>query len=155
MKIDVNDNDGTDDPFYSGSLRTLQNHWGATPGNYNGWLRAEGWTPMLVSNEPTAVESREAVGPYTTDLRGNYPNPFNPSTTILYQTTAAGNVKLSVYEVRGRELKVLFNGRQTAGRHEIQWDGRDQNGVSAGSGVYFVKMAADNYQKVQKVLLVK
>jgi hypothetical protein len=155
MKIDVNDNDGTGDPFYSGSLRTLQNHWGATPGNYNGWLRAEGWTPMLVSNEPTAVESREAAGPYTTALAGNYPNPFNPITTIQYQTAGAGNVKLGVYDVRGRELRVLFNGRQTAGRHEIQWDGRDQNGVSAGSGVYFVRMTADNYQKVRKILLVK
>jgi len=70
-------------------------------------------------------------------------------------TAGAGNVKLSVFDVRGRELKILFNGRQTAGRHEIQWDGRDGNGVSVGSGVYFVRMTADHYQKVQKLLLVK
>jgi hypothetical protein len=156
MKVDVNDNDGTEDPYYTGDLRTMQNHWGAIPGNFNGWMRAEGWTPVLVTTTPlTAVSDKSGLLPERTALNRNYPNPFNPSTTIQYQLAAAGNVKLGVFDVRGRELRVLLNGRQTAGRHELKWDGKDANGASVGSGVYFVKMNADNYEKVQKMLLVK
>jgi hypothetical protein len=156
MKVDVNDNDGTEDPLYTGDLRTMQNHWGAVPGNFNGWMRAEGWTPMLVTTTPiTAVSDRDGLQPDRTALYRNYPNPFNPSTTIQYNLAATGNVKLGVYDVRGRELRVLLNGRQTAGRHELKWDGRDASGASVGSGVYFIKMKADNFEKVQKMLLVK
>jgi hypothetical protein len=157
-KIDLNNTDNTS---YTSASRTDQNHWGDVPGNYNSWQRAEAWAaPFVVSSthivhDWTAVETKNAKVPYVYALDRNYPNPFNPTTTIQYQMAAAGNVKLTVFDVSGREVKVLTNERQTAGNHTIQWDGRNQSGMAVSSGVYFVKMTADKYQHVQKMLLVK
>jgi hypothetical protein len=152
-KIDCNDNDST----LAGAFRSLQNHWGDVPANFQGWQRAEAWAaPFILTDTPlpTAVESRESA-PVRFALDRNYPNPFNPSTTVRFQMAAAGNVKLAVFDLMGRELKTLLNGRQSAGSHTIEWDGKDQSGNPVGSGVYFVRMNADHFNGVQKMLLVK
>jgi hypothetical protein len=88
-------------------------------------------------------------------LMQNYPNPFNPTTTIRYELASIGKIKLSVYDVLGREIKVLLDVRQAAGSYSVVWDGRDQHGRPVGSGVYLIKMVTDNNRSVKKMLLVK
>jgi len=80
------------------------------------------------------VASRSAVGP-------NYPNPFNPSTTIPVTLENGGPARLEVYDVSGRRVRVLHRGELPAGRHEFSWDGRDDRGVAVSSGVYLARFS--------------
>ncbi|MCB0305592.1 MAG: endonuclease/exonuclease/phosphatase family protein [Calditrichaeota bacterium] len=69
-------------------------------------------------------------------LGQNYPNPFNPRTVIRYQLSVVSDVSLTVYDLLGRRMQTLVTGRQAAGIHTVQWDGRDARGRAAASGIY-------------------
>ena len=88
-------------------------------------------------------------------LGRNFPNPFNSSTAVVYTLPEAAHVKLVVYDLLGRVVKVLVNGVQDAGRHRTVWDGRDNGGSDVASGVYLVRMEAGGFNKVRKVVLVR
>ena len=83
-------------------------------------------------------------------LFANYPNPFNPTTTIDYFIPAAQNVKLKVYNLLGKKVAELVNGNQRAGMHKINFDGS-----KLVSGQYFYKIETKGFSKVRKMLLVK
>jgi hypothetical protein len=83
-------------------------------------------------------------------LEQNYPNPFNPSTVMSYQLPVASNVSLKVYDVLGREVATLVNGRQEAGRYSVSF-----NAASFASGVYFYRLQAGNFVQTKKMMLVK
>ena len=88
-------------------------------------------------------------------LHQNYPNPFNPKTTIYYQLPVDGEVELKIYNIKGQKVKTLVNERLEAGKHSVVWNGRDSNGKRVGSGIYFNKLRAGNFQKVRKMVLMK
>jgi len=88
--------------------------------------------------------------PLAYSLAQNYPNPFNPSTSIAYQLKTAGQVKLSVYDILGREVAVLADGVQGAGAHEVRFDG---NGLA--SGVYIYRLQAGTFVEQKKMVLQK
>ena len=88
-------------------------------------------------------------------LIGNYPNPFNPETTISYNIKEADLVSLDIYNVKGQKVKSLVNDRQTAGRHDIVWNGKDDNGKSVSSGVFFYRMKSGKYTSTKKMILMK
>jgi hypothetical protein len=88
-------------------------------------------------------------------LRGASPNPFNPVTTITYGAPAAARVRLAVYSVAGRLVRTLVDNQVTAGYSTVVWDGRDDDGVEVGSGVYFCRMEADGFADVAKMVLMK
>ncbi len=94
-------------------------------------------------------------------LNPNYPNPFNPSTTITYGLPEESAVHLRVYDVLGREVAVLLNDVQHAGMHQAVWNGITDTGVRVASGMYFVRMEAistrdgGSFVSVQKMLLTK
>ncbi|MCB0296310.1 MAG: T9SS type A sorting domain-containing protein, partial [Calditrichaeota bacterium] len=69
-------------------------------------------------------------------LGQNYPNPFNPRTVIRYQLSVVSDVSLTVYDLLGRRMQTLVTGRQAAGIHTVQWDGRDARSRAAASGIY-------------------
>jgi FlgD Ig-like domain len=92
---------------------------------------------------------------YRTELLPALPNPFNPSTTFQFSLSEAMEVRLSLYNVRGRKVKVLHRGPLSAGLHQIPWHGIDDRGQSAASGVYLLQMEADGQNFQQRVLLVK
>ncbi len=73
-------------------------------------------------------------------LHGNYPNPFNPSTRIVFELPAAQSVQLTVYDIRGHVVRRLAGGRLASGRHEIVWQGRDDRGREAPSGTYLYRL---------------
>jgi len=91
-------------------------------------------------------------------LEANYPNPFNPSTTIRYHLRQATHVDLSIYNIQGQRLQTLVRAYQVGGDYNVRWDGK-VNGRTAASGVYFARLSVDGSQvtnaQVQKMLLLK
>lgn len=83
-------------------------------------------------------------------LYANYPNPFNPSTSIKFDIPKESNVKLVVYDVLGKEISILINYKIKAGRYEVWWDGTDHP-----SGVYFFRMITNEYVETKKMVLIK
>ena len=80
----------------------------------------------------------------------NYPNPFNPSTTIKYELPKNSEVRLSVYDMLGREVSVLVNERSDAGVHEVKFDGS-----TLATGVYFYRLQAGDFVQSKKLVLLK
>jgi spore coat protein A len=83
------------------------------------------------------------------------PNPMNPSTTISFTLPQSAHVRLTVFDVRGRMVKVLMHGDQTAGAHRVTWTGDSDSGAQAASGAYFARLETDLGTFVQKVILVE
>jgi len=88
-------------------------------------------------------------------LQGNYPNPFNPTTTIAYQMSKSEPVTITVYNLKGQKVRTLVNEVKTAGNHTVVWNGMDQNGKSVASGIYYYKLSTNNHTEVRKAILMK
>jgi hypothetical protein len=90
------------------------------------------------------------------NLQPNYPNPFNRTTTINYSVTGAGNVKLIIYDMLGREIKVLVDEYKTAGSHAVEWNGTDSYGNIVESGIYFCHISGkDGNSDSRKTIFLK
>ncbi len=98
----------------------------------------------LISNEPEPPLPAE----YT--LLRNYPNPFNPVTTIEFRLLRQSDICIDIYNINGAFIENLYNGNRDAGIHTIQW-----NASSYPSGIYFVKLNSGNLQLTNKLLLLK
>ena len=88
-------------------------------------------------------------------LLGNFPNPFNPSTTIQFSIENIENVMINVYNMRGQRIRTLVNDYHEAGVHSVVWDGRDEKGYLVGSGIYLYRMETINGTQIQRMLLMK
>ncbi len=88
-------------------------------------------------------------------LYKNYPNPFNPSTTITYSIAKPENVRIEVYNIVGAKVATLVNQAQTPGVHSLVWNSRNDFGMPVASGIYLLKMQAGHFSQAQKMLLVK
>ena len=88
-------------------------------------------------------------------LHANYPNPFNPSTTIRYQLPHDAEVRLELFDVLGQKVRDLVRQGQSAGHYRVVWDGRDDAGRFAAAGVYFYRLQAGEQTQVRKLLLLK
>ena len=111
-----------------------------------------GWSPLKVSGIVTAIQKNPEGSqlPSSIKLYPNYPNPFNPTTTIHYALPASGNVKLTVYNILGRQVARLVDGRQSAGNHQIRF-----NASQLSSGVYFYRLQVNNIVRTGKMMLIK
>ena len=85
----------------------------------------------------------------------SYPNPFNPQTTIEYVVPAEGPVRLAVFDARGRQVRVLAEGRMPAGTRTVAWDGRDSGGQLVASGVYFLRFEFAGAAHIGKLVLLR
>ncbi len=153
LKIDVNDNDGEDDPLFAGSNRTLTLHWGGVD-NAENWKRPYAWGEAVIGQD-TKVADQQPAPPMTTALHGNYPNPFNPSTALEYTLQTNADVSLVVFDMLGRQVKTLVNGAKSAGSYKVTWDGTDVNGKAVAAGVYFARFKSGDVNQIHKMLLVK
>ena len=100
------------------------------------------------------------IVPGQTALQQNYPNPFNPITTIEYDLGFVDGplqkVSLTVYDILGRNVRTLVNKHQGIGRYRLRWNGKDQNGVSVASGIYFVHLLTDmGRSHTKKIMLMR
>ena len=93
--------------------------------------------------------------PPRSHLLGNHPNPFNPSTTIVFALDAPGTALVRITDVSGRTVATLTLGDLPAGRHEAVWDGRDDAGRPAPSGVYLYELQALGLQHTRRMILIK
>jgi len=88
-------------------------------------------------------------------LVGNYPNPFNPSTTINFEIPESQKVVIGIFDVAGRKVATLVDGRREAGSHQVVWNGRDQSGAQVASGVFFVRMNTEGATSFHKITMVQ
>ena len=105
-----------------------------------------------VAKEPDGVP--EAVVTRT-EMLPPYPNPFNPSATVVFTLVRPARASISVYDLRGRLVKVLASGHHGQGRHEVVWHGKDGHGQQVASGVYFVRMQAGDLEQIRRIVMVK
>ena len=124
----------------------------------NGMLTDTQWRVGVSLSPPTSVKRGEIFKEIPEDyiLYSNYPNPFNPFTTISYNLPETSLLNLSIFDVNGRLVKSLKN--QTiyeAGFHSVGWDGTDNTGKKVSSGVYFYKINADTFSDTKKMLFIR
>jgi hypothetical protein len=93
--------------------------------------------------------------PTTFELATNYPNPFNPSTTINYSVPQTSDVSLVIYNILGKKVRTLINNTLNRGNYNVVWDGKDDNGYMVSSGIYFYSLNAGNISLVKKMILMK
>jgi hypothetical protein len=111
--------------------------------------------PVHVSISGTVALDGLAGIPEEYALHANYPNPFNPSTTIRYDLPEAADVILTVYDLLGREVMQLAGGYREAGYQVANWDGRNASGREVPTGVYIARLVTPEYSKSIKMLLLK
>jgi len=114
---------------------------------------------VVVNNVFSAANSAAGITlkavPVTYALNQNFPNPFNPTTTIEYSIPTSGHVSLVVYNVAGQKVRTLVNDSQSASFYKVVWDGKNDNGMTVGTGMYFYKLVSGNYSKIVKMTLMK
>jgi hypothetical protein len=122
-------------------------------------------TVMELFGESVGIEGEELEKvPFTYTLSQNFPNPFNPSTTITFdipeseKDAAEGDrilAALSIFDVRGRLVRVLLDEELTPGRYRVTWDGKNENGSEVSSGIYFYRITAGSFSSTRKMALIK
>lgn len=148
--------------------------WLDTPAENFGWLllgneernasakRFDSRNHSVVENRPvltviyttaTNVQNQNAALPEKFELMQNFPNPFNPATTITYSLANNTSVVLQIFDTYGRLIKTLINQNQAAGFHRVIWDGKTAAGEIAASGIYLYKMAASDFVQTRKMAL--
>jgi hypothetical protein len=118
------------------------------------------WIGTRTSGSPKAATPQELVQtddnlPKRFALYQNYPNPFNPNTTIKFDLPKATYVKLIIYDVLGRRVRTLVDEFMKAGYQSKVWDGKNDKGISAASGVYFYRLHTAEFTKVRKMALLQ
>ena len=107
------------------------------------------------SASPSALSGIGAETPARFAINGNYPNPFNPQTTISFSLAQPGIIDLSIFDIAGRHVVTLIAGEQTAGDHKVIWTGRNEKGVNVASGVYFARLRDGDHVSTMRMSLIK
>jgi hypothetical protein len=173
---------GTDDQRWPGGSRKLlatmtfrvedtmtvcidSTYW--PPTNQFLWSRSDSRTyvprhsmPICFKVDTADVGVREIPGsevarPTEFSLSQNYPNPFNPDTYIEFDLSRASHVKIDVFNIVGQRVRTLVDEEMEAGRYVADWDGKDEQGHSVSSGIYFYRLKAADFSDMKKMLLVK
>lgn len=131
----------------------------------SGWIGAYIWDFAVVANlfiddiyvinTSTGIDEPKSEITSGYDLHQNFPNPFNPNTTISFDLANQELVRLDIYNNLGQKIRSLINNQIAAGPHQVQWDGRDDLGQEAPAGVYYSRILAGSFQATNKMLLVK
>lgn len=127
---------------------------------------AIGYLPYCIFPKWFAIGTRpssileSSVSLNTTSISYNYPNPFNPTTTIVYQLKTSAKVTLEIYDLAGRRIRIIRKADLPAGQYQSIWDGKDQDGLPLGSGVYLYRiqtldLAGNRVTENQKIVLLK
>ena len=133
---------------------------GLAPGGYTAYLVVisnAASSPDVVPVTLTVNDAGSPVGdtPQVFALRGNVPNPFNPTTQLRFSLAAAGRAAVDVIDLQGRVVRTLFVGDLPAGESSLVWDGRDDAGRAVASGAYVARLRSDGEIATQKMILAK
>jgi hypothetical protein len=106
---------------------------------------------------PTGISELgpDGVLPESFELLGNFPNPFNPSTIIVFTAPRSGIVSLEVFDILGRRIRTLHDGVIEAGRHTVKWDGKTDSGSPATSGIYYCRLISGDDVSIERMTLLK
>jgi hypothetical protein len=113
---------------------------------------------VLEKSSTTGIEARDItfITPDDYKLEQNYPNPFNPSTKIAFTLPVNNKISLKVYDILGKEVRMLINGEDyVKGSHSVTWDGKNNFGASVASGTYIYKLSFNTFEKSMKMMLLK
>jgi hypothetical protein len=152
MQVQVSTNGGSTFPFtvFDKSGAAL----GTAPSTSNDFIPSGpsqwGRFSIMIGNVITAIQQFGNEVPTSYGLNQNFPNPFNPSTTISYSIPKTSKVSLKVYDIKGQVVATLFDGNQNAGNYITQFDGS-----KLASGVYFFRLVSDNFSETKKMMLTK
>lgn len=102
-----------------------------------------------------AASAPDAAIPESFGLAQNFPNPFNPSTTISFSLPEASRVSLAIYNINGELVRNLVDGDVAAGQHMVVWDGKDATGQQVATGVYLYRLRANSFVAEKKLILAK
>lgn len=117
------------------------------------WIAADyGLWRFDIGGKPLSVKQN---APIAFDMDANYPNPFNPSTTITFSLPSTEKTELAVYSISGQKIRTLVSGPLNAGTHSICWDGRNDQGSPVASGVYIAHLRAEEHTAARKMLLLR
>ena len=107
------------------------------------------------SSNSVGVDNRSEIYPQRFALEQNFPNPFNPSTTIRYELPEDGLVNVTIYDMMGRQVSTLVSSQQAAGYKSIQWNATNDFGKPVSAGVYLYKIQAGEFVQTKKMVLLK
>jgi len=100
-------------------------------------------------------EEFENIIPGTAVLHNNFPNPFNPSTTISFSLPIESRIDLIIYNIKGQKVKTLMDAYTGKGIFEVNWNGKDEMGKSVSSGQYLIKLKQNGIETTSKIMLLK
>jgi len=135
----------------NGALSGYVWFWAVQTGNYI-WSTSMRYLGFDISN---ALSVDDISVPMEFALHQNYPNPFNPTTSIKFDLPNAGNVKLVIYDMMGREVRTLLNNNINAGFQSVKWDATNDFGKPVSAGVYIYQIQADGFIQSKKMILLK
>lgn len=143
-----------------GKTNYQYSQWSPTQTEKPNFHRPEDFGRLIFSDrlvtEPTAVdENNKAALPGDFKITGNFPNPFNPSTTIEYTLPERGFTELIIYNSASQKVRTLIYGAQSTGVHTVVWDGRDDNGLQVSSGIYICMLKQDAFTTFNSMTLIK
>ena len=129
-------------------------------GTYWYWLQNSDLDGTVDFHGPISIEYATTGGvtpsvPLVTELRAVYPNPFNPRAFIPFSLKESATVNFEIYNTRGQLVRRIPIGEKTAGHHQTEWDGRDEQGRACGTGVYHIRMTAGTESFFRKAVLLK
>jgi hypothetical protein len=146
-------------PPFSGSFPGLAGNATAAVPVTGGWVFGGDRNRILVATDGTLTpvsDDPASTVPRSGATLTAAPNPFNPATTLRFRTGAAGAVRLTVYDARGRQVRMLVNQQLSAGEHAARWDGRDDAGRAVAAGVYLARVTASSGEATTaKLMLAK
>jgi hypothetical protein len=111
-------------------------------------------TPRMLSDFNPVANDDNVLTPMQIELIGNYPNPFNPETTIRFKMEKAAPAEVIIYNDKGQIVKT-FSTIATQGINSVVWDGKDNNGHPVASGVYLFRLKSGSYSSTKKMVLMK
>lgn len=160
--------DDNQEEAWSGEIDWLEQHYVILPGLHtftwsyekDGSVSAGSdcaWIDFISFPCTVEVNAEPIPEVFVNKLYENYPNPFNPETTISFQLSPenSGKMELSIYNLKGQRVRTLINSELVAGEHRIIWDGKDDNQRETASGLYFYRIKSGKFSSIKKMILIK